>query len=199
MQFEITDAAATAFAREFYGAMADGYPLEAALAEARGAIRDEGNLTEWGTPVLYSRAPDGRLFDVTGLVQAEAERRARDEEDRKAHEAEARQARKEATPDAGEAARLAAEALDFLATIEKLKAGDSVALPTGAERISPARRELADQGAEPYPSLGGDAVIQLGSIFEEPASRPKWTAHAIKSSTATRALSIRLSDENTYP
>ena len=66
MQFEITDDAAIIFARELYAAIADGYPLEAALAEARGAIRDEGNLTEWGTPVLYSRAPDGCLFDLTG-------------------------------------------------------------------------------------------------------------------------------------
>ena len=45
MQFEITDAAAIIFARELYGAIADGYPVEGALAEARGAIRDEGNLT----------------------------------------------------------------------------------------------------------------------------------------------------------
>ena len=65
MQFEITDAAAIIFARELYAAIADDYPLEAALCEARGAIRDAGNLIEWGTPVLYSRAPDGRLFDLT--------------------------------------------------------------------------------------------------------------------------------------
>ena len=80
MQFEITDDAAITFAREFYGAIADRYPLEAALAEARGAIRDEGNLTEWGTPVLYSRAPDGRLFGVTGPAREEAERLAREEQ-----------------------------------------------------------------------------------------------------------------------
>jgi hypothetical protein len=64
MQFQISDGAAIIFARELYGAIADGYPLEAALADARGAIRDEGNPTEWGTPVLYSRAPDGYLFDM---------------------------------------------------------------------------------------------------------------------------------------
>ena len=62
MQFEITDDAAVIFAHELYAAIADGLPLEAALAEARGAIRDAGNPTEWGTPVLYSRAPDTRLF-----------------------------------------------------------------------------------------------------------------------------------------
>ena len=65
MQFEITDDAAVIFAHELYAALADGLPLEAAVAEARGAIRDAGNPTEWGTPVLYSRAPDGRLFEVT--------------------------------------------------------------------------------------------------------------------------------------
>ena len=80
MQFEITDTAAIIFAHELYGAIADGYPLEAALTEARGAIRDEGNATEWGTPVLYSRAPDGRLFDLVGRSQiSDAERQARED------------------------------------------------------------------------------------------------------------------------
>jgi hypothetical protein len=64
MQFEITDQAAIIFAHELYGAVADGYPLDAALAEARRAIRNDGNPTEWATPVLYSRAPDGPLFDL---------------------------------------------------------------------------------------------------------------------------------------
>src|SRR5215471_11922820 len=72
MQFEITDDAAIIFAHELYGAIADGYPLEAALAEARGAIRDEGNLTEWGTPALYSRSPDGYLFDLSRQAREEA-------------------------------------------------------------------------------------------------------------------------------
>jgi hypothetical protein len=79
MQFQISDAAAIIFAREFYGAIADGYRLEAAVAEARGAIRDEGYVTEWGTPVLYSRALDGRLFDVTGPARVEAERPAQED------------------------------------------------------------------------------------------------------------------------
>jgi hypothetical protein len=87
MQFEITDDAAIVFAQVFYGAIADGYPVEAALAEARGAIRDEGNPTEWGTPVLYSRAPDGRLFDLTHPSRiSEADRKIRGEADRKAQE-----------------------------------------------------------------------------------------------------------------
>lgn len=105
MQFEITDEAAIIFAQEFYGAIADSYPLEAALAEARGAIRDAGNPTEWGTPVLYSRAPDGHLFHLTGKAQVadidrsareETNRKATDEADRRAWEEVYRRAREEA-------------------------------------------------------------------------------------------------------
>lgn len=64
MQFEITDVAAITFAHELYAAVADGYPVDAALAEARKSIFVQGNDTEWGTPVLYMRSPDGRIFDL---------------------------------------------------------------------------------------------------------------------------------------
>ena len=73
MQFEITDQAAIIFAEEFYAAAADGYPVDAALAEARKAIFAAGNEIEWGTPVLHLRAPDGRLFSVDrGTARAPA-------------------------------------------------------------------------------------------------------------------------------
>ena len=62
MQFEITDGAAITFAHEFYTALADRYPVDAALAEARKAIYAEGNDVEWGTPVLYLRAQNGNIF-----------------------------------------------------------------------------------------------------------------------------------------
>jgi formylglycine-generating enzyme required for sulfatase activity len=64
MQFEISDRAACAFAEEFYAALAQGYPVDAGLAEARKAIYCLPEDVEWGTPVLYLRAPDGVLFDV---------------------------------------------------------------------------------------------------------------------------------------
>ncbi|MEA2574741.1 MAG: hypothetical protein QOH93_2039 [Chloroflexia bacterium] len=66
MQFEITDRAAIVFAREFYRAMSDGYPVDAALTEARKVLLTEsrGSGLEWGTPVLYMRSPDGRIFDL---------------------------------------------------------------------------------------------------------------------------------------
>jgi tetratricopeptide (TPR) repeat protein len=66
MQFEITDRAAIIFAHEFYRAMSDGYPVDAALTEARKVLLTEsrGNGLEWGTPVLYMRSPDGRIFNL---------------------------------------------------------------------------------------------------------------------------------------
>lgn len=71
MQFEITDEAAIAFAREFYAAMAHGHPVDASLAEARKALRYTGNDVEWGTPVLYMRSPDGRIFGVERIIDEE--------------------------------------------------------------------------------------------------------------------------------
>jgi hypothetical protein len=59
MQYEITDEAAITFSRELYGAIVDGYPIDAAVAEARKAIFAKGNDVEWGTPVLYLCSPDG--------------------------------------------------------------------------------------------------------------------------------------------
>ena len=64
MQFEISDQAAITLAHEFYAALADSYPVDAALAEARKAIFAQDNPVEWGTPVLYMRAQDGKIFDV---------------------------------------------------------------------------------------------------------------------------------------
>jgi hypothetical protein len=64
MQFEISDRAAIAFSQTLYETIADGYPVDAATAEARKAIYVQPNPIEWATPVLYLRAPDGRIFDV---------------------------------------------------------------------------------------------------------------------------------------
>ena len=64
MQFEISDQAAITLSHEFYAALADGYPVDAALAEARKAIFAQNNIIEWGTPVLYMRGRDGQIFNL---------------------------------------------------------------------------------------------------------------------------------------
>lgn len=75
MQFEVTDEASITFAHEFYSALSDGYPVDAALGDARGAIFAQVNDLEWGTPVLYLRAADGIIFTpLSPQERAELER-----------------------------------------------------------------------------------------------------------------------------
>lgn len=65
MQFEITDNAAISFTHEFYAGLSDGYPADAALAEARKAIYQGATKFEFGSPVLYLSAADGVIFNIT--------------------------------------------------------------------------------------------------------------------------------------
>jgi tetratricopeptide (TPR) repeat protein len=64
MQFEVSDHAAVEFAPALYGALAAGGTVDAAVAEARKAMYTVSPL-EWATPVLYLRADDARLFDIS--------------------------------------------------------------------------------------------------------------------------------------
>ncbi len=61
MQTEVLDDFALILAHEFYGALADGYPVDACLAEARKILVGQ-QCAAWGTPVLYLRAPDGQIL-----------------------------------------------------------------------------------------------------------------------------------------
>lgn len=66
MQFEISDEAAVIFAERVYGAIADRFPIDAALAQARKAIWAAGCEAEFGTPVLFLRPASRRLFGGAG-------------------------------------------------------------------------------------------------------------------------------------
>ena len=74
MQDAITDMAAVEFARTFYERLMTDLAVDAAVAEARKAILFEINNTlEWGTPVLYMRAQDGRIFDISSIPREESQ------------------------------------------------------------------------------------------------------------------------------
>jgi hypothetical protein len=93
MQFEITDRAAIVFAGEFYAALADGYPVDAALAEARKAIFADQNDVEWATPVLFMRVAEGKIFDIppgaaSALAPTDGRARPEVDEERPHEEAE---------------------------------------------------------------------------------------------------------------
>jgi hypothetical protein len=63
MQYPISDDAALVFSQHFYTALASGFPVDAAAAEARLAIHlSFPNSWEWATPALYMSVPDGRIL-----------------------------------------------------------------------------------------------------------------------------------------
>ncbi|MCB9131483.1 MAG: CHAT domain-containing protein [Anaerolineales bacterium] len=67
MQAEISDTSAIELARTFYTALAGGRPVDAALTQARVALSVAGS-QEWAIPVLFSRSPDNRLFDIREVL-----------------------------------------------------------------------------------------------------------------------------------
>jgi formylglycine-generating enzyme required for sulfatase activity len=77
MQHEISDRAAVVFTRTFFRALAAGLPLEGATTEGRKAISlSVKDSVEWGTPVLWTGALEGPLFElepgeVTPVVRPE--------------------------------------------------------------------------------------------------------------------------------
>lgn len=77
MQSKITDMAAITLTQNFYNSLSRGLPVDAALAQTRRAIYLEGNDIEWGTPVLYMRTPDGKIFDIEQPNKPDIPKRAR--------------------------------------------------------------------------------------------------------------------------
>ncbi|MEZ5552414.1 MAG: CHAT domain-containing protein [Pseudomonadales bacterium] len=64
MQFKVTDEFAIFFAEEFYLRLTQELPVDRAVGGARQALsQDTETILEWTTPVLYTRVPDGVLFD----------------------------------------------------------------------------------------------------------------------------------------
>jgi tetratricopeptide (TPR) repeat protein len=75
MQYAIGDDAAAAFAAQFYGALAERLPIDAAVSEGRKAIDLAAPGTaEWGTPVLFSRAADGVIWQLATEAERHPER-----------------------------------------------------------------------------------------------------------------------------
>ena len=132
MQFEISDAAAKVFAAEFYRAVAEGSPVDAAVCESRKALFKEEFGQEWATPVLYMRSPEGQLFEL----QAVAAPPLPDDtlKKRQAEEAER---------------RAAARAVTERQAAEKAEAESLAAQKAEADRLAKSEKErLANEKAE---------------------------------------------------
>jgi tetratricopeptide (TPR) repeat protein len=159
MQFEISDEAALVFAHEFYLAIGDGYPIDAATVEARKAIFASGNDVEWGTPVLHLRATDARVFDL---------RRAAPTETRPSQEREAAtQAladRRFADAVAGWEAILAGAPGDEAAVVMLKRARDGVE----AERLYGSGAALIAEGKASEAMATLDQVLELDAEHDDP-------------------------------
>ncbi len=66
MQYKILDPTAQLFSKVFYSAVITNYSLDAAAAEARLALLTGARADRqgWATPVLFMRAPDGKVFEM---------------------------------------------------------------------------------------------------------------------------------------
>lgn len=66
MQYSIYDDTAIKFSKEFYRALAVGFPVDTAISEARRGIYIDCGVErrDWGIPVLFMRAPDGVLLKL---------------------------------------------------------------------------------------------------------------------------------------
>jgi len=67
MQYSVYDDTAIRFSREFYRALAVGFPVDTAISEARRGIYIDCGMErrDWGVPVLFMRAPDGIILKLT--------------------------------------------------------------------------------------------------------------------------------------
>jgi hypothetical protein len=70
MQSTVSDNAALCFARTFYEFVARRKPLDHAVTKARIAMYAKGYETEWAVPILATRSPNCRIFDLAGWEEA---------------------------------------------------------------------------------------------------------------------------------
>jgi hypothetical protein len=70
MQSSISDAAALCFSRTFYESMARREPLDRAVSLARNAMFMHGHTPDWAAPILATRSPNCRIFDLTWWEEA---------------------------------------------------------------------------------------------------------------------------------
>lgn len=75
MQTYAPDESAEQFSRAFYGALADDWPVDAAVTAARQALFARAPASPvWSVPALYLTAPDGILWErAVGAAAAESE------------------------------------------------------------------------------------------------------------------------------
>ena len=187
MQFEITDRAAIIFAEEFYAALVDGLPVDAALAETRKAIYADGNDIEWGTPVLFMRVRDGRLFELPTLPADVPVTPVRVEEERVAQEQAEAERLKQEQAEREEAERVATE----LAEEERLAKEQAAREKERLAREQTEREEaerVAQEQAEAERLANEQAAREKERLAREQAEREEAERVATEQADAERLV-----------
>jgi TonB family protein len=185
------------FAREFYCAIAEGSPVDAAVCESRKALFNEDFGQEWATPVLYMRSQEGQLFDLqapaTGLADTKASEHERAEAER--HAAEIAEAERAAAADKerqererAEQARLAAEKEEAqrIAAAESERQAQEKA---ERERLAREQKEAERRAAEKAEAQRAAAVAEEQRQAREQVDRERQAREQFASENLARASS----------
>jgi len=188
MQFEIFEDAAMTFAEEFYSAIVDNYPVDAALSEARKAIFASPNDVEWGTPVLFMRTPDGMLF----IPESAEERAARLEAERERQEQikkerEEKIAREKAEREAAEKAAREKAEREAAEKAAKEKAEKEAKEKIEREAAEKAAREKAEQETAEKAERKAVEKTALEKVEREAAEREKADLEAVEKAARQKA------------
>jgi CHAT domain-containing protein len=75
MQQTIADQTSAAFSHAFYGALANGWPVDAAVQEGRRGIMTSlgsrwASLVDWAIPTLYMRTTEAHLLEIEGTCSS---------------------------------------------------------------------------------------------------------------------------------
>lgn len=179
MQFEITDTAAITFSEEFYSALVNGLPVDAALTEARRAVFFMPNWIEWATPVLFMRSPDGILFNIQSLTQkrkAEGDRLAAQIIEQELLEKERDEAERLAKEQAGIEKLAAQQAEQVRLEQERSEAEKRVAQEAEAERLALQTAEQVRPGDEKTGVERQPALEVAGTSFDQEKPPSRWKA-----------------------
>jgi len=226
MQFEISDAAAKVFAREFYCAIAEGNPVDAAVCESRKALFNEEFGQEWATPVLYMRSHEGQLFELQGPTTAAPDAKSGEHERAEAqrHVAEVAEAERAAAAEKerqargkAEQARLAGEKAEAeqrateKADAERLAASETRRLAAekseqtraASEKRDAQRRATEQAQAQHAAELEKERQAREDAEHErlrhEQATRENLAREAAQTRSASQALAATPADSTTIP
>jgi CHAT domain len=175
MQFPISNGAGAEFTGDFYGSLADGLPVDQAVTSGRKALL-AGYASEWATPVLFLRDPDGKVFDHIVPTAPEVVSSTEDRDDTAA----------------GSPERLDAAAVVAAGAAAAGGAANPTVVPGGAAAATPAPE--SDSETPDRDPIGADAHTELPSVTGQTrapdTAQPRTPRGAADSTEVLAALRI---------